>query len=130
MKRRFAIGTLLALVLVLGITVAAMAAGPGPKTGDGAQAGYAGQGAAIHGTFVDENPKDGECDNYATREPAEDGTGNRWGSGQGQQAGMGTPGANFVDADGDGECDNCQGDGTHPQNGAGQQTHRGGRWSQ
>ena len=128
MKRKFAIGTMLALVLVLGVTVMAMAAGPGPNAIDGAQAGMAGQGAAIHGDFVDVDG-DEVCDNYATREPAEDGTGNRWGGGQGQQAGMGTQGSSFVDENGDGVCDNCPEDGSHPQNGTGQQTHRGGRWN-
>jgi hypothetical protein len=37
------------------------------------------------------------------------------------QDGTGTPGANFVDADGDGVCDNCLNDGTHPQDGTGLQ---------
>ena len=129
MKRRFAVGTLLALVLVLGITVVAMAAGPGPNTGNVAAAGMAGQGAALHGTFVD-GDGDGVCDNYAIRTPAQDGSGNRWGRGQGQHAGMGTPGANFVDEDGDGVCDNCLGDGTQPQDGTGQQMGRSGRWNQ
>ena len=124
MKRRFAVGTLLALVLVLGITVAAMAAGPGSNSGNTAGAGMAGQGAALHGTFVDADG-DGVCDDYANRTPAQDGTGNRWNRGQGQQAG----GANFIDEDGDGVCDNCLGDGTQPRDGTGQQMGRGGRWN-
>ncbi len=96
----------LALVLVLGVTVMAMAAGPGPNAFDGAQAGMAGQGAAIHGDFVNIDG-DEVCENYATREPAEDGTGNRWGGGQGQQAATGMMSANFVNEDGDGVCDTC-----------------------
>lgn len=104
MKHKFAIGTILALVLVLGMTVALMAAGPGPDQGHGAQAGYAGQGAALHGEFLD---LDGDevCDNYATRESAQNSTGNRWGYGQGRQAGNRGAGPNFVDQDGDGVCD-------------------------
>lgn len=132
MKRRFALGTLMALVFVLGVTVAAMAAGPGPN---GAGTGNAGQGAAIHGTFVDENG-DGVCDTYLDRTPAQDGTGNRWGGqsaagqqGIGRQAvrgGQGAAGANFVDADGDGVCDNCLNGGVPALDGTGSQMRRGG----
>jgi hypothetical protein len=55
--------------------------------------------------------------------PMQDGTGSRW------DAGARTPGANFVDADGDGVCDNCLNGGTHPQDGTGLQMGRGGRWN-
>ena len=126
MKRKFAIGTVLALVLVLGVTVTAMAAGPGPNYGDDVQAGYAGQGAAIHDSFVD-GDLDGECDNYVLRTQFQDGTGNHWSGIQSQQVGQGTPGANFVDDDGDGVCESCLGDGTQFQDGASQQMRRSGR---
>lgn len=139
MKRKFALGTVMALVFVLGVAMAAMAAGPGPN-GTAAGAGSAGQGAAIHGTFVDENG-DGVCDTYLDRTPAQDGTGYRWGGqdaagqqssgrqGVGRQAargGQGAAGANFVDADGDGVCDDCLGDGVPALDGTGSQMRRGG----
>jgi hypothetical protein len=122
MKRRFAIGLLVALVLVVGISAMAMAAGPGPAYGNGGAAGYAGQGALISESFVDADG-DGVCDNYVDRVPLQDGTGNQWG------AGTGTPGANFVDANGDGLCDNCLNGGTQPQDGTGMQMRQGGRWN-
>jgi hypothetical protein len=139
MKRKFALGTVMALVFVLGVTVAAMAAGPGPN-GAGAGVGNAGQGAAIHGTFVDENG-DGVCDTYLDRTPAQDGTGSQWGGQgaagqqgigrqgvgrQGAMGGQGAAGTNFVDADGDGVCDNCLNGGVPAQDGTGSPMRRGG----
>ncbi len=111
MKRKLVISTLLALVLMVGLTVAAMAAGPGSnaRSMNSPTVGYAGQGIAIHGTFVDQNV-DGTCDNYAVRTPAQDGTGMQWGAGN--QAGSGAG----------------YGVGTQPQDGTGLQVRRGGRW--
>ena len=85
MKRRFAIGTLLALVLVLGITVTVMAAAPEPN----GAAGLASQGAALNDTFFDGN-NDGVCDNYGERLPVQDGTGKQLNGRQHQQSGQGT----------------------------------------
>lgn len=126
MKSKFAVSMLVALVLVLSVTGMVMAAGPDPNYGDGAQAGYAGQGAALYGTFVDADG-DQVCDNFALRTPAQDGNGNRWNAGQGPGMGNGTPGANFVDENGDGICDVCLSDGTHLQDGLGLQARSGGR---
>ena len=120
MKTKFAVGLLVAIVLVLGISAAAMAAGPGPNYSDGV-AGYAGQGAGLSDTYVDADGN-GICDNFEVRVPAQDGRGAPAG------IGYGTPGANFVDADGDGVCDNCLNGGTQPQDGTGLQVRQGGRW--
>lgn len=121
MKRNFVIATLVALMLVTGlvVTASAQAAQPAPTT-------PATAGACANGNWVDAN-NDGVCDN-APR----DGSGMQFGQqnrqgmnrgqgqgmqaqgmqgrgmqGQGMQNGQGAgQGANFVDADNDGTCDN------------------------
>ena len=123
----------LALVMVLG-TVALAADEPVTRPN--------GPGQCVN--FVDENG-DGVCDNAGQQAGPRDGTGNQYGAGQrqggmrmgqrqaGNGAGQGGNGA-FVDADGDGVCDNLgqnvpPRDGTGRQNGAaqGQRSGRGGR---
>ena len=108
MKRNFVIATLVALMLVTGLVVTASAqtAQPTPTTPVTA-------GACANGNFVDAN-SDGVCDN-APR----DGSGMQYGQaqgrggmqGRGMQNGQGIAqgtgqGANFVDANNDGVCDN------------------------
>ena len=129
MKRRFVLGTLLALVLVIGFAVAAMAADPGPNYGNGPQMDRTGEGAAQHGDFVDADA-DGACDNFALRTPAQDGDGNQWGRGQARHGARGVQNANFVDEDGDGLCDNCLDNGLGAHNGQGNRMQQGRRWNQ
>ena len=116
----------LALVLVLG-TVAYAADAP------------ATYGAGQCATFVDADG-DGVCDNLGQNVPPRDGTGSQYGTGgsqygagQGQAAvGTGVGGCgSFVDANGDGVCDNL-GQNVPPRDGTGSQngtttTQRGGR---
>jgi hypothetical protein len=120
MTRRLSISFVMAILLVMAISVAAMAAGLGPKNPDAGT----GIGDGIHGTFVDENG-DGVCDSFVDRAPAQDGTGKQWGArgARGQQRSV--AGANFVDADGDGVCDNCPNGGVPAQDGAGRQMRQG-----
>ena len=109
MKRNFVIATLVALMLVTGLVVTASAqtVQPTPTT-------PVTTGACANGNFVDAN-NDGVCDN-APR----DGSGQQYGmrngqglgmQGRGMQNGQGIgqgagQGANFVDANNDGTCDN------------------------
>ena len=123
MTRKFAIGMMLALMMVLSVSVTAMAAGPGPNSAAPAAGGVAGQAAAPYGTFVDEDG-DGACDSFIDRVPAMDGAGSQWGVGG--QADTVSPGVNWVDEDGDNVCDQC---GSSPQDGTGNQYRKGGRWS-
>jgi hypothetical protein len=126
MKRNFVIATLVALMLVAGLvaTVSAQTAQPTTPAG-----------ACANGNFVDEN-KDGVCDN-APRDGSgmQNGQGMNRGRGQGQgmqgsgmQNGQGQgmgQGANFVDENKDGVCDNfgtMQGSG---RNGQGMRQGRG-----
>src|SRR6056297_1432327 len=90
--------------------------------------------------FVDEDG-DGVCDNCEGEGLApQDGTGNQYGRNgtdgtvQGRGNGNQAKGANcdeFVDEDGDGVCDNCEGEGLTPQDGTGNQYGKGmnGRFS-
>lgn len=121
MSRKLITVIALTLVLTLGVAVTAMAQGAGPGTGL--------NGDCPNGVFVDEN-QDGVCD-YATQ--PQDGTGMQYGrnsanrgaamAGQGQTR----TGINFVDANGDGVCDNfvdADGDGVS-DNRMGPQSHVG-----
>ena len=90
--------------------------------------------------FVDEDG-DGVCDNCDGEGLApQDGTGNQYGRNRTDKAVRGRgngnqeKGANcqeFVDEDGDGVCDNCDGEGLTPQDGTGNQYGKGmnGRFS-
>jgi len=127
-KHKFTVGIVLAIMMVFAVTVTAFAAGPGPNAAADPGAGMAGQGAALHGDFIDITGKQGICDNYEVRDQAQDGTGNMWGNGG--NAGMHGEQANFVDEDGDGECDNGLGDGTHPQDGTGYRQGNDGKGAQ
>jgi hypothetical protein len=94
MKRKLALATLLAVMLVLGLAVTAMAAGPGLNwDNDDVAPRSLGQQAGNHGLYIDVDG-DGACDNYATREPAQDGTGKQWGSNN--QAGQRMSGARLA----------------------------------
>jgi len=106
-----------ALVLVLG-TVAYAADAP------------ATYGAGQCANFVDANG-DGVCDNLGQNVPPRDGTGSQYGNGSSQysagQAGVGTAAgtglggsSTFVDANGDGVCDNL-GQNVPPRDGTGSQ---------
>ena len=123
MKRNFVIATLVALMLVTGLVVTASA-----QTAQATPTTPAAAGTCANGNFVDAN-NDGVCDN-APR----DGSGVQFGQqngqgmnrangqaqgmqgrgmqgrgmqGQGMQNGQGAgQGANFVDANNDGTCDN------------------------
>ena len=131
MKRSIVFGTLLAVALVLGMSVTAMAAGPGPYATGIPGTGLAAQGAGLSDAFVD-GDLDGTCDSYETRVPLLDGAGyggatGWWGNSS--QAQVTAPGSAFVDNDGDGVCDDCVPVGTNPQDGTGNRYQRGGRWN-
>jgi len=81
MKRNLVVSTVVAMLMVLGLAVTAMAAGPGPNAIGVPGTLAAGEGAAVNGTFVDENV-DGVCDTYTERVPALDGAGNAWNTAQ------------------------------------------------
>jgi hypothetical protein len=120
MTRKLSISFVMAILLVMAISVAAMAAGPGPKNPDAGT----GIGDGIHGAFVDAN-SDGVCDSFVDRVPAQDGTGKQWGvrGARGQQ--HNATGQNFVDADGDGDCDNCVNGGVPAHEGTGRMMRQG-----
>ena len=122
MSRKLSISFLMALLLVMAISVAAMAAGPGPQNPDAGTVLHAG----LYSEFVDADG-DGACDTYANRVPALEGTGSKWGTQRGGQSAQQGSGTNFVDEDGDGVCDNCANGGVPVQDGTGSQIRRGGR---
>ena len=165
MKRKIAIAVVVASLLVLAVVVTVMAQGAGPAYGN-----QAGDGTCAYGEFVDADG-DGVCDNAGTYAGGmgggmyganADGTGagpngmqqgmmgarrgmgsasRGMNAGNGTQAGQGTMGQgyndadgdgvcdNFVDEDGDGQCDNCI-NGSGAQSGMGRQGMQGrGRWN-
>lgn len=72
-RQKFAIGLVLAMMLVMALAATSLAAGPNnPDAGTGV-----GPGAALQGDWVDVDG-DGICDNFVDREPAGDGTGNQY----------------------------------------------------
>ena len=164
-KRTTMMATVFALVLVLGVVAVAAAQGPGPMApvdnppaqaalGNGPNNGSGFNGQALRlqdrsllrqqlHNFVDE---DGVCDNLGQMQAMAQrrGFGRRAGLGAGsgpqgvnQGQGMGHGAGNFVDADGDGVCDNWvdeDGDSVNdlaPRDGAGHQYGKGfNRWNQ
>ena len=77
MKHRIALGTLMALMVVFGVTATAKAAGPRSNATGVPGSGLVVQGTVASETFVDENG-DGTCDSFVERVLAQDGTGSRW----------------------------------------------------
>ncbi|RME58570.1 MAG: hypothetical protein D6790_11765 [Caldilineae bacterium] len=136
MTRKLSLSLIVGLVLVFALAVGAQAQGPGPVDAPPGP-GY-GTGQCL-GAFVDADG-DGVCDNWVDADgdgindlAPRDGTGNRYGfarRGGGWRAfsngqPQGTLMRNFVDADGDGVCDNwvdADGDGINdlaPRDGTG-----------